>query len=119
MPIIVSQRWPEAEGISDMGKIRILMLGGTGEARALAEALDRTGRHDTLLSLAGRTEKPSDQPVPLRIGGFGGAEGLAAFLRDGGFDLLIDATHPFAARISRSASEAAAAAGIPAMALRR
>jgi len=102
-----------------MGKIRILMLGGTGEARALAVALDGTGRYETLLSLAGRTEKPSSQPVPLRIGGFGGAEGLAAFLRDGGFDLLIDATHPFAARISRSASEAAAATGIPAFALRR
>jgi len=102
-----------------MGKIRILMLGGTGEARSLAQALTNTGRYDVLLSLAGRTEKPCDQPVPVRIGGFGGVDGLAAFLRDGSFDLLIDATHPFAARISRNASEASAAIGIPAFALRR
>ena len=102
-----------------MGKIRILMLGGTGEARSLAQSLTNTGRYDVLLSLAGRTEKPCDQPVPVRIGGFGGVDGLAAFLRDGSFDLLIDATHPFAARISRNASEASAATGIPAFALRR
>ncbi|EJL50934.1 precorrin-6x reductase [Rhizobium sp. CF122] len=102
-----------------MGKIRILMLGGTGEARSLAQALTNTGRYDVLLSLAGRTEKPCDQPVPVRIGGFGGVDGLAAFLRDGSFDLLIDATHPFAARISRNASEASAAIGIPAFTLRR
>ncbi|WP_028745012.1 cobalt-precorrin-6A reductase [Rhizobium mesoamericanum] len=102
-----------------MGKIRILMLAGTGEARALAQALADTSRYEVLLSLAGRTEKPSDQPVPCRIGGFGGADGLAAFLLDGRFDMLIDATHPFAMRISANASEAAAAVGIPAFALRR
>lgn len=102
-----------------MGKIRILMLGGTGEARALSQSLADTGRYDVLLSLAGRTDKPSPQPVPVRIGGFGGAEGLAAFLQEGWFDLIIDATHPFAARISRNAGAASAASGIPALALRR
>ncbi|OWV97486.1 cobalt-precorrin-6A reductase [Rhizobium sp. R72] len=102
-----------------MGKIRILMLGGTGEARALAKALADNERYDVLHSLAGRTQIPSDQPVPVRIGGFGGAEGLAAFLRDGRFDLMIDATHPFASRISRNACDASAAVGIPTFALRR
>jgi precorrin-6A/cobalt-precorrin-6A reductase len=102
-----------------MGKIRILMLGGTTEASALARALAARGDCDTLLSLAGRTIKPSIQPVPVRVGGFGGAEGLAAFLRKERYDLLIDATHPFATRISQNASEAAAAVGIPGLAIRR
>ncbi len=102
-----------------MGKIRILMLGGTTEARSLAQALSADNRYDVLLSLAGRTEKPSAQPVPARTGGFGGRQGLAAFLRDGGFDLLIDATHPFAARISQNAHDAAVDVDIPAFVLRR
>ncbi|KQV16399.1 cobalt-precorrin-6X reductase [Rhizobium sp. Root1203] len=102
-----------------MGKIRILMLGGTTEATATAQVLTGHERYDVVISLAGRTAKPSVQPVPTRIGGFGGAEGLAAFLRDGGFNLLIDATHPFAARISQNASKAVATVGIPAFALRR
>lgn len=102
-----------------MGKIRILMLGGTTEATALAKALSGHPRCDVLLSLAGRTEKPSPQPVPTRVGGFGGADGLATFLREGEFDLLVDATHPFAARISQNAAEAIAGTGIPALCLRR
>ncbi|MDM9624863.1 cobalt-precorrin-6A reductase [Rhizobium sp. S152] len=101
-----------------MGSIRILMLGGTAEARILAQALADRG-HGVLLSLAGRTDTPAAQPVPTRTGGFGGAEGLADFLKQEAFDLLIDATHPFAARISRNASEAAAKFDIPALALRR
>ncbi len=101
-----------------MGSIRILMLGGTGEARNLAQALADRG-HSVLLSLAGRTENPAAQPVPTRIGGFGGAEGLANFLREHAFDLLIDATHPFAARISRNAEEACSKVGIVALSLRR
>jgi precorrin-6A/cobalt-precorrin-6A reductase len=119
MPIIVSQRGPEIEEASDMSGTRILILGGTTEARALAEALSARGGCDTLLSLAGRTEKPSAQPVPVRIGGFGGAEGLAAFLREGRYDLLVDATHPFAPRISANAAVAAGKTGIAAVALRR
>ncbi|WP_160006384.1 cobalt-precorrin-6A reductase [Rhizobium sp. 18055] len=102
-----------------MGNIRILMLGGTTEASALARALAAHPGYDVLLSLAGRTEKPSPQPVPTRIGGFGGADGLAAFLRQGQFDLLVDATHPFAARMSQNATEAVAKTGIPAFCLRR
>lgn len=102
-----------------MANIRVLILGGTSEARGLAQALSGKAGFDILLSLAGRTEKPSSQPVPVHIGGFGGAEGLASFLRDGKFRLLVDATHPFATRISSNAEEAARLSGIAAFALRR
>lgn len=97
---------------------RILVLGGTTEARLLAGRLAELG-HDVTLSLAGRTATPAAQPVPVRSGGFGGASGLAAFLRDGGIHLLVDATHPYAARISANAVDAAAAAGVPLVVLRR
>lgn len=96
-----------------------MILGGTSEARLLAEALAARDDCDVLLSLAGRTEKPAMQPVPVRVGGFGGATALAAFLKAGGYDLLIDATHPFAERISANAAFAAEASGIAAIALRR
>jgi precorrin-6A/cobalt-precorrin-6A reductase len=98
---------------------RILILGGTTEARRLAERL--AGRHDlaVTLSLAGRTANPVAQPVPVRIGGFGGADGLAAHLAAERIDALIDATHPYAAIISANAARAAAAAGVPLLALRR
>ncbi|MBA5801008.1 cobalt-precorrin-6A reductase [Rhizobium changzhiense] len=102
-----------------MGRPRILILGGTSEARLLAEALAARDDCDVLLSLAGRTEKPATQPVPVRIGGFGGAAALADFLKAGGYDLLIDATHPFAERISANAAFAAETTGIAAIALRR
>ncbi len=72
-----------------------------------------------ILSYAGRTQTPRPQPVPLRIGGFGGAEGLAAWLRAHGIRRLVDATHPFAARISANAALASAATGIPLLALER
>ncbi|SFO24548.1 precorrin-6A/cobalt-precorrin-6A reductase [Mesorhizobium sp. NFR06] len=98
---------------------RILILGGTTEARQLAGKL--AGRKDfsVTLSLAGRTESPVAQGVPVRVGGFGGAEGLAAHLRAEQVDLLIDATHPYAARISANAAEAARQSGVPILALRR
>jgi len=101
------------------GTRRILILGGTGEASALARAL--AGRRDlsVTLSLAGRTSAPKREPVPTRIGGFGGTEGLARYLCAEGFDRLIDATHPFAARISSNAARAAALAGVPLLAIRR
>lgn len=101
-----------------MGRPRILILGGTSEARLLAEALAARDDCDVLLSLAGRTEKPATQPVQVRIGGFGGAAALADFLKAGGYDLLIDATHPFAERISANAAFAETT-GIAAIALRR
>ncbi|WP_375408582.1 cobalt-precorrin-6A reductase [uncultured Methylobacterium sp.] len=98
--------------------MRILILGGTSEASALIAALAGT-MHEVTLSLAGRTTAPKTGSVRTRIGGFGGAEGLAAWMREDGTDLLIDATHPFAARICVSAAEAARAAGIPILAIRR
>ncbi|MBB6307850.1 cobalt-precorrin-6A reductase [Xanthobacter tagetidis] len=97
----------------------VLLLGGTGEARALAGRLaGRPGLRVTL-SLAGRTLAPAPQPVPVRVGGFGGATGLADYLKAEGIAAVIDATHPYAARISANAAEACAAAGVPLLALRR
>lgn len=95
---------------------RILLLGGTGEARQLAQRL--ASHHELTYSLAGRGRIP-ELPCPVRLGGFGGAAGLAAFLDEGGFELLIDATHPYAARISTNAYSAAQQAGIPLWAYRR
>jgi precorrin-6A/cobalt-precorrin-6A reductase len=98
---------------------RILILGGTSEARQLAGLLAARGDCKILLSLAGRTKAPAEQPVPVRVGGFGGAEGLARYLEAEGVSLLIDATHPYAAQISRNAAEAARLAGVPLIALSR
>lgn len=97
----------------------ILILGGTAEARQLAAKLADDPRFKTELSLAGRTRAPAEQPVPVRIGGFGGADGLAAYLKEKGITILIDATHPYAARISRNAADAARRADVPLVALRR
>ena len=83
-------------------------------AQALAEA-----RVDAVYSYAGRTEAPVAQPLPVRVGGFGGAEGLAEYLRAEGISHVIDATHPFAAQMSRNAVEACAATGTPLIALER
>jgi precorrin-6A/cobalt-precorrin-6A reductase len=96
----------------------ILILGGTTEASALAQALAERGVR-AVLSYAGRVASPKPQPVAVRIGGFGGAAGLAAYLRDEGVTHLVDATHPFAARMSANAVEAAGAAGVPLIALTR
>lgn len=97
---------------------RVLLLGGTTEAAAMARALSEAGV-DAVYSYAGRTGSPVAQPLPVRIGGFGGAEGLAAFLRAEGITHLIDATHPFAARMSRNAVEACAATQTLLIALER
>lgn len=98
---------------------QILILGGTAEARQLAGLLAKRTDLKVTLSLAGRTAAPAAQPVPVRIGGFGGVEGMAAYLKAERIDALIDATHPYAAAISRHAAEAAAAANVPIVALRR
>jgi precorrin-6A/cobalt-precorrin-6A reductase len=98
---------------------RILILGGTTEARQLAGRLAARNGLAVILSLAGRTQEPAPQPVPVRSGGFGGAEGLATYLRDERVSLLIDATHPYAARISANAALAADAAGVPVLRLDR
>ncbi|PZP47696.1 MAG: cobalt-precorrin-6A reductase [Azospirillum brasilense] len=98
---------------------RILILGGSTEASALAIVLAGDERFDVVLSLAGATRSPRPQPVPVRRGGFGGVSGLAEFLRVEAVDLLIDATHPFAARMSRHAVEAAELAGLPLLRIER
>lgn len=100
-------------------KRRILILGGTSEARQLAARLAQAPDLDVTMSLAGRTASPIAQPVPTRIGGFGGNEGLAEYLREQRVAVLVDATHPFAARISANARHAAEAAGVPLVTLRR
>lgn len=99
--------------------MKLLLLGGTADARRLAARLAERPEFDVLLSLAGRTEQPAAQPVPVRVGGFGGAQGLADFLRAEGIAAVVDATHPYAARISANAAEASAVSGVPLLALRR
>ena len=98
---------------------RILILGGTTEARQLAGRLAGRAGLAVTLSLAGRTATPAAQPVPVRVGGFGGAAGLADYLRSERIDALIDATHPYAAVISANAAEAARKSNVPLIALRR
>lgn len=99
--------------------MKILILGGTTEARQLAGALAARERAEVMLSLAGRTASPRDQGVATRIGGFGGAEGLARYISDEAIGMLIDATHPYADRISVNAHRAARDTGVPFLALRR
>jgi precorrin-6A/cobalt-precorrin-6A reductase len=99
----------------------LLILGGTAEAAALARAaLERFGDRIALTTaLAGRTEEPGRLPGQVRIGGFGGSEGLAAYLADAGVDLLIDATHPFADQIARHARLASEQTGVRRLILER
>ncbi|TQF31270.1 cobalt-precorrin-6A reductase [Bradyrhizobium sp. UNPA324] len=97
---------------------RALILGGTADASLLAAAIARTGL-DAVYSYGGRTRAPADQPLPTRIGGFGGVSGLADYIRGEGITHVIDATHPFAAEMSRHAVEACADTGTPLIALER
>ena len=99
----------------------LLILGGTGEAFILARAvIARFGETLNLTtSLAGRTQRPAPLPGCIRIGGFGGAAGLAAYLTKQRVDRLIDATHPFAARISTAARLACEEARVPRLLLLR
>ncbi|MFF7788536.1 cobalt-precorrin-6A reductase [Streptomyces sp. NPDC007991] len=99
--------------------MRVLILGGTAEARRLAELLHGTPGLTLTSSLAGRVAGPRLPPGEVRIGGFGGVEGLTAWLREHRVDVLIDATHPFAGTISFHAARAAATAHVPLLALRR
>jgi precorrin-6A/cobalt-precorrin-6A reductase len=103
--------------LSDM-QPNVLILGGTTEARELATAL-RGRPFATTVSLAGRTAAPAAQAAPVRVGGFGGAAGLADYLRSNKIDFLIDATHPYAETISSNAALAAAQTCTPLLALRR
>jgi precorrin-6A/cobalt-precorrin-6A reductase len=97
---------------------RILLLGGTTEASLMARALAEAGM-DAVFSYAGRTADPVAQPLPQRVGGFGGVAGLVGYLRAEGISHVIDATHPFAAGMSGNAVEACAAAGCGLIALQR
>lgn len=98
---------------------KILILGGTAEAGELAARLAGDDRLETVTSLAGLTRLPGAVAGASRRGGFGGADGLAALLKREAYDALIDATHPFAARIAANAAEAAEAAGVPRLKLLR
>ena len=98
---------------------RILILGGTGEALRLARELVAMPQYQITTSLAGRTRDPERPAGDVRIGGFGGASGLEQYLRSEGTDLLLNATHPFAAEISRNALAAHRATGIPLLRLLR
>jgi precorrin-6A/cobalt-precorrin-6A reductase len=99
-------------------ELRVLLLGGTTEARQLAGLLVADG-HTVISSLAGRTSDPLRPAGEMRVGGFGGVDGLAGYLRDERIDVLVDATHPFAATITRHAVEASRASGVPRMVVRR
>ena len=94
---------------------RILLLGGTTEALRLARRLSS----EAIYSLAGLGRVPDDLLCQVRVGGFGGAEGLAGYIREQGIELLLDLTHPYAAQISTNAARAAELSGIACWALRR
>jgi precorrin-6A/cobalt-precorrin-6A reductase len=99
--------------------VRVLVLGGTGEGRRLAELLHgRPGIH-VISSLAGRVGSPVLPPGEVRVGGFGGAAGLERWLREAAIGAVVDATHPFASAITASAAAATRSAGVPLLVLRR
>jgi precorrin-6A/cobalt-precorrin-6A reductase len=98
---------------------RVLILGGTAEARQLAQELAGRGDLAVTLSLAGRTATPAPQGVPVRVGGFGGSKGLAQYLAAERINVLIDATHPYAATMSEGAARAAELIDVRLLALRR
>lgn len=103
-----------------MGELTVLLLGGTGEARRLAALLaQRRPALRVVTSLAGRVAQPALPDGEVRIGGFGGAAGLAEWLRREQVGAVIDATHPFAARISAAAVTASAEVGVPLLVVRR
>ncbi|WP_170417661.1 cobalt-precorrin-6A reductase [Ruegeria atlantica] len=96
----------------------LLILGGTTEANALAKILAEHGI-PAIYSYAGRVDNPRPQPLPVRVGGFGGVEGLARYLKDHAITHVVDATHPFAAQMSANAIAACREAEVPLAALTR
>jgi precorrin-6A/cobalt-precorrin-6A reductase len=114
----VAQR---SERVRTCGLKRLLILGGTAEAAELARRVvaEFGSAVDVVTSLAGRLPDRPDLPGRIRVGGFGGADGLAAYLAAERIDLLVDATHPFAAVISRHAAEACRVHGVPRLMLAR
>jgi precorrin-6A/cobalt-precorrin-6A reductase len=122
MPTMDSQRGDAAVSCaigSGTCMTRVLILGGTTEARMLGERLAKRADLDVTLSLAGRTAAPVPHAVPVRIGGFGGPKGLADYLVKERIDALIDATHPYAVIMSENATAAARQIAMPFVALRR
>jgi precorrin-6A/cobalt-precorrin-6A reductase len=111
-----TDRWSPARASTDM---RILILGGTQEAFQLAEQLADLAGVEIITSLAGRTKEPRLPRGEVRMGGFGGAVGLARYLRAARITHLINATHPFAEGISTNAVAAATETAIPLMRLLR
>lgn len=95
------------------GADKVLILGGTGEGMALATAFASLSDYQIISSLAGRVANPKLPPGAVRIGGFGGVDGLATYLRDNNIRAVIDATHPFARRMGWNAAAAASATQIP------
>jgi precorrin-6A/cobalt-precorrin-6A reductase len=93
--------------------VKVLLLAGTAEARALSHALDARVGVDVVVSLAGRTSAAANHGGTLRVGGFGGVEGFEAYLLQERFDAVVDATHPFAARMSAQVARAVRRVGTP------
>jgi len=99
--------------------LRVLILGGTADANRLAAAIAKEPRLDAVLSYAGRTENPTPPPIAWRVGGFGGIDGLVDYISAEKIARVVDATHPFAARMSAHAITACAMAHVPLLALER
>jgi len=99
---------------------RLLILGGTGEALALARSIAATMPDLAMTtSLAGRTRDPVLPPGEVRVGGFGGTEGLVRYIEENAVTLLIDATHPYAVEMSAHAAAAHRRTGVPLLRLQR
>ena len=90
----------------------LLLLGGTGEARQIAAGLQS---QDAVISLAGAPRNPDAQPLPTRIGGFGGEAGFLSYLQEAGITAVLDATHPYAQRITARTAAICHAQGVPYM----
>ncbi|MEO8784618.1 MAG: cobalt-precorrin-6A reductase [Bradyrhizobium sp.] len=99
--------------------LRVLILGGTVDANRLVAEVAKDPTIDAVLSYAGRTENPTRPPIAWRVGGFGGVDGLADYLRAENIARVVDATHPFAAQMSANAVAACALANVPLLALER
>ena len=95
----------------------VLILGGTGEAAAVTELAVAEKRWHVLTSLAGRTKEPRPLPGDVRVGGFGGVDGLAQYMQANNVTTLVDATHPFAVAISQHSKDACERLGVPRMML--
>jgi precorrin-6A/cobalt-precorrin-6A reductase len=110
---------PDVTDKPEMSPKTVVVLGGTTEGRVLATTLAGLPGFRVISSLAGRTREPLLPAGEVRIGGFGGVDGLIDYLRARDVDVLVDATHPFAEQISANAAAASAATGLPLLVLRR